>query len=246
MQSAEKMIGQALLRLPLIPARKTDLSRWAKLLASLARTEAVARRPSRFRQTSIKAGIKELRAFAAQTDRLRRVFDEKARGVPTTGKRLSETARKLHQTSIVALADAGFLARDEILDLALSAAAGKLARFSAKQTKLLAGATTSARKAIETLRTRPVSDPAATRGAPTADLATAAAGIAYSAYVQLTGKKPTVTVASLGYGHRASGPFISLIAEILPVLDIQGSPEALARKAIRQGRNLIKTTKISE
>lgn len=60
------------------------------------------------------------------------------------------------------------------------------------------------------------------------DLANSLAGN----YLQLTGKSPTITVDPIYEGNIAKGDFVKLVHDVFKALEVEGSPEYFAKRAI--------------
>ena len=219
-------------RLPVLRSRKADVVRWVQLLSSLHQANGRQLRPARYRPTTARTAIKELRSVAAQAHKLQGRLGHQQQAA-RTARHLLTNIEKLHSTAILSLANAGFLAREELIQYARAVADGSY--NSDERLENLVQVQSAALRAVTSLETS-LGTERSTRSAPNNDLATAVAGIAYTAYSQLTGKAPTVAVDAIQPGHAASGPFLNFLQAVLLALNIKGSPEALARQIIRQRR----------
>lgn len=66
------------------------------------------------------------------------------------------------------------------------------------------------------------------------DLANSLAGN----YLQLTGKTPTITVDPISEGNIAKGDFVKLVHDVFKALEVEGSPEYFAKRAIEHFKEI--------
>lgn len=186
--STHSRIERAFRHLNIRPEAAAQVPGLADVLARLeGRVSGIV--PSRFRSISGKRAKTEL----ATISRL--------------AARLDNQISRLHEPSVVALADEGILTFQ----------ASNHARLIAER-----AASAGAKIAL---------NPPHDRGRPRKLAAEAIATIVSAGYSSLTGKTPTISTNwSTG---RAGGPFLHLLAEVFAALKVRASPEAAARKLIR-------------
>ena len=131
-------------------------------------------------------------------------------------KRVADEVKKIHQSTIVVLADFGFVG-------AHHAGSDDRVRLVAAAEKALEARAYLRPK--EKLITRKV-----VKGAPMNNRAAAARRMLVEHYKFLTGRRPTMTGRSSDYGAPAGGQFFEFTKSVFAALNIKASPEAQTRQ----------------
>ena len=174
--------------------------------------------------------VKRLAGQAGRLAKLARPPLDRAR-LGAAARRLTATLRELHQPTILALADAGFLGGER---LALLGIAGRIAQAregaSEDELWLLRYAADCAGRSRE----GPTGG-APCKSRPINQRVRVIVRILYDQFYNLTGRRPTITV-NPSLNSPASGAFLYLVRQVLAALAISASAEAAIRTELKDRR----------
>jgi hypothetical protein len=221
-------IRAAFLGLPIRPGKEGQLAPVCQMLVAMKDPDPKAGRiPPNFRNASDSACAKELNQLAVQARRLAQL----TRSPLTTARlaraarRLAATIRELHQPTILALADSGFLGGERLTLLGIARRIAQAREgVSEDDLRLLRYAADCASRS----HMRPMRR-SHSRGRPINLRVRAIVRILYDQVYELTGHRPTITVNSGRLNSPASGAFLCLVWQVLSALAISASAEAAVR-----------------
>jgi hypothetical protein len=225
-------IRAALLSLPIPPGKEGQVERLCHMLVGAKDPDPKAGRvPPNFRNATNPTCAKELKRLAGQAGRLAKLARpplDRAR-LGAAARRLTATLRELHQPTILALADAGFLGGER---LALLGIAGRIAQAregaSEDELWLLRYAADCAGRSRE----GPTGG-AHCKSRPINQRVRVIVRILYDQFYNLTGRRPTITVNPSHLNSPASGAFLYLVRQVLSALAISASAEAAIRTELK-------------
>ena len=225
-------IRAALLSLPIPPVKEGQVERLCHMLVGVKDPDPKAGRvPPNFRNATNPTCAKELKRLAGQAGRLAKLAQpplDRAR-LGSAARQLAATLCELHQPTILALADAGFLGgeRHALLDLARRIAEVREGA-SGDELWLLRYAADCASHS----RQRPTGG-AHSKGRPINQRVGVIVRILYNQFYTLTGRRPTITVNPSHLNSPASGAFLYLVRQVLSALAISASAEAAIRTELK-------------
>ena len=212
----------------------TVLRRTADLLAYMATDNPMAgRTPPMFRNVARTTCAKEI----AQLRRHAKAIADLAQSVhdvtrfAAASRRLAKCVAQLHQPTILALADAGFLGGER---QALRQAAEDASVNLSLTVETRNGFVIAARYAAECADRVNLSKipERSIKGPPLNNLVRAVGDFLLKEYERLTGRRATVTSNPFRDSDIYSGAFVTLVKRVLPILGIRAGASGVARQAI--------------